>query len=356
MRFRRFSPPSPAAARSPARWAATLTLALALPLVAGPGCAGTKKGEEDKTTSPDESSEDSQSAPQAANPNLRALRVDDLRCSMQGHRADQQDLNHDGRADLVSLYAETGTTLSCRQADFNFDGRLDAYFHYDDKGVLAREQFDLDYDGRIDIGRTFKDGKLVLDEQDTNRDGFVDAWRRYDKGRLLRIETDRDGDGRADMFAYYVAGRVDRIGYDVNGDGRVDQWDHDAARRAREADAIRKENAAESTDMPGGGTDEFVDEAGEGEDGEDAAKDAPKPATAAPERTGGDSLKPKAGAGEAPTVDTGEAKSLPDAKKAKKAKKDAPKADTTKAPDQPAKPSKPSKAGVQKPGVQKPKG
>lgn len=323
-------------------------LALALGLVAAAGCAGKSQDEDKKSQAPDESGEDSQSAP-SVNPNLRALRVDELRCSMKGQRADQQDLNADGKADLVSLYAGEGTTLSCRQADFNFDGRLDAYFHYDEKGALAREQFDLDYDGRIDIGRTFKDGKLVLDEQDTNRDGFVDAWRRYDKGRLLRIETDRDGDGRADMFAYYVAGRVDRIGYDVNGDGRVDQWDHDAARRAREAEALRKENDAD-TEMPGASTGEFVEEAGEGE-GEDG--DAPKPATAAPERTGGDSLKPKAGAGDAPTVDAGEAKSLPDDGKSKKP------AEAAK-PGAPAKPASPkkgaSKGGVQKPGVQKPKG
>jgi len=305
-----------------------------------PGCAGKNKGKDGESNAPDESGEDSQSAPQAANPNLRALSVDTLRCSAKGQRTDQQDLNHDGRADLISLYSDEGTTLSCRQADFNFDGRLDAYFHYDDKGVLHREQFDLDYDGRLDIGRTFKDGKLVLDEQDTNRDGYVDAWRRYDKGRLLRIETDRDGDGRADMFAYYVAGRVDRIGYDVNGDGRVDQWDHDAARRAREAEALRKENAADTSQMPGMGTEEFVEEGEAGEEGEEATEDAPKPATAAPERTGGDSLKPKAGAGETPTVDAGEAKSLPgDAKKPTASEPAEPSEDA--APSKPQTPQKP---------------
>jgi len=341
VRFRRFSTPSPA---RPARTRLGFALAALCAVVAvAPGCAGKKDADKDgKSKSPDEANEDSQSAPEV-NPNLRALRVDDNRCSSQGQRANQQDLNHDGKADLVSLYSGEGITLSCRQADFNFDGRLDAYFHYDEKGVLNREQFDLDYDGRIDIGRTFKDGKLVLDEQDTNRDGFVDAWRRYDKGRLLRIETDRDGDGRADMFAYYVAGRVDRIGYDVNGDGRVDQWDHDAARRAREAEAIRKENTG-TTDVPGGSTDEFVDEAPEdGEEGEDGAKKTAKPATSAPERTGGESLKPKAGAGETPTVEAGEAKSLSGDKSPKK---DTP----AKSPAKPAKPAKPQKPGVQKPG------
>ncbi|MCR9161279.1 MAG: hypothetical protein ACE37F_12540 [Nannocystaceae bacterium] len=349
MRFRRFSAPCPARISTQSgAWrvsALGVVPALLLSLGAGSGCAAKAKSDAEQTNAPDESNEDSQSAPQGANPNLKALRVDDLRCAVKGQRADQRDLNQDGRSDLVSLYGSDGITLSCRQADFNFDGRHDAYFHYDEKGVLVREQFDLDYDGRIDIGRTFRDGKLVLDEQDTNRDGFVDAWRRYDKGRLLRIETDRDGDGRADMFAYYVAGRVDRIGYDVNGDGRVDQWDHDAARRAREAEAIRKENTAPA-DMPGAGTEEFVDEGAEGSEGEEGApRDTPKPATSAPERTGGDSLKPKAGAGETPTVEAGEAKSLDGGNEG---------GGTA------AKPAKPSGGGApvkpQKPGVQKPGG
>jgi hypothetical protein len=138
------------------------------------GCAG----KDDEAPQPPEG-EDVQSA-QADNPNMRALPVDTVRCTQKGMRADQQDLNHDGKADLISIYKGDGTALSCKQADFNFDGRLDAFFHYDDKGQLEREQFDLDYDGRIDIGRHYKDGAIVLDEQDTNRDGYVDAWRRYE--------------------------------------------------------------------------------------------------------------------------------------------------------------------------------
>ncbi|MEM6290333.1 MAG: hypothetical protein AAGA54_03680 [Myxococcota bacterium] len=321
---------------------------VAVALAFAPGCANKPPTEDEASNAPDESKEDSRTAPQAANPNLRALVVDNMRCSNKGQREDQKDLNNDGRADLVSLYSDSGATLSCRQADFNFDGRLDAYFHYDEKGALAREQFDLDYDGRIDIGRTFKDGKLILDEQDTNRDGFVDAWRRYDKGRLLRIETDRDGDGRADMFAYYVAGRVDRIGYDVNGDGRVDQWDHDAARRAREAESLRKENE-KSADGAGAVTDDYVDEAAPAEgEGAEASGD-PKPPTSAPERTGGGSLKPKAGAGDDPTVEAGDAKSIDKPAKDKPGKDAAPVK-----PASPAKPAKPSSAKPQSP--QKPKG
>jgi hypothetical protein len=184
---------------------------------------------------------------QARNPNLQDLVVDGTRCDTRGARSEPLDTNHDGRNDLVSLYVtnEAGS-LRCKQADLNFDGRLDAWFHYDEAGELVREQYDQDYDGRIDLGSYYEAGGLTLDEIDLNRDGFVDAWRRYDKGRLTRIETDRDGDGRPDMFAYYLAGRIDRIGYDVTGDGKVDQWDHDAARRARAAEQLRIKDKEEA--------------------------------------------------------------------------------------------------------------
>ena len=346
------------------RFAAVCALAV---LFAG-GCAG--KGKDDKEESEPPEGEEVQSA-QADNPNLRALRVDTTRCTVKGMRADQRDLNHDGRADLVSIYKADGTALSCRQADFNFDGRLDAYFHYDDKGTLEREQFDLDYDGRIDIGRTYQEAALVLDEQDTNRDGFVDAWRRYDKGRLLRIETDRDGDGRADMFTYYLAGRIDRIGYDVNGDGRVDQWDHDAARRARLAEQTRAEKRKDEEDAAKTTTDDYVDEPEKDkEKGKDAKDEEPEKATPSVKtgdrerRTkeaggkgdpkGKDDAKKDAGKGDA-KKDAGKSDAKKDAGKSATDSAKTPAGDASK-PAAPAKPATPQKpAGVQKPATpQKP--
>jgi len=224
-----------------------------LAVIALAGCAGSARvdgssrpsGAERGSSSPDSGSPQ---GAQTVNPNLTSLSVDSFRCGLQGRRVEQVDLNHDGRSDLVSVYERESTTLSCRQADFNFDSRIDAYFFYGEQGELVREQFDLDYDGRIDAGRLYEEGVLTVDEQDVDRDGYVDAWRRYEKGRLLRIETDRDGDGKADMFAHYVGGQVDRVGYDTNGDGRVDQWDHDTARRARLATRARDTHAATTED------------------------------------------------------------------------------------------------------------
>ena len=172
---------------------------------------------------------------------LIPLRVDSQHCDTAGKRVLQQDLDQDGRADLITLTlgGENDGKIRCQQADLNRDGRLDAFLHYDDRGELVREQYDQDFDGRIDLGRSYKNGEIELDEQDLDHDGFVDAWRRYDKGKLVRIDHDRDIDGRADIFTFYVRGQIDRVGYDTNGDGNVDVWDQDVARRAQAALALR---------------------------------------------------------------------------------------------------------------------
>lgn len=272
------------------------------------GCAAQNKDAEDEPA-PDPPKEDPQAA-LGVGSKAKPLFVDEQRCNSRGQRLEQVDVNRDGRSDLVAFFDRTSGKLSCRQADLNFDGRIDAYFHYDDRGELEREQFDLDFDGRLDIGRVYERGELVLDEQDLDRDGYVDAWRRYQKGRLLRLETDRDRDGEADMFTYYVAGRIDRVGYDVNGDGRPDKWDHDTARRARMAEQERRAKANEGNPKPASSEGEFVDEKGSDDENEGAKDknkkgDAVKPgsqAAGSKDKTDGAS-KPSTGDGAKPGND-----------------------------------------------------
>jgi hypothetical protein len=206
------------------------------------------------------------------------LTVDGERCDRTNKREHQVDVNQDGYADLITLYATEagGEVITCKQADLNFDGRLDAFIHYGPGGEVVREQFDTDFDGRIDVGRYYEQGKLVRDELDLNQDGYVDTWRIYDNGRLVRIETDRDADGRPDMFTYYVGKQIDRIGYDTTGDGKVNTWDHDAARRARLALQRRRGAPEQKPDE-----DLYVDE-GKGKGGDDGK--APQKPEQAPQK------------------------------------------------------------------------
>ncbi|PRQ07283.1 hypothetical protein ENSA7_29910 [Enhygromyxa salina] len=270
-------------------------LVSALVLTLGAGCKN--KGKKGDTDAPDESAAGTDpAAPGGPDPgatvgegepdgpgrnrnakDLKYLTIDGERCDRTNKREHQVDVNQDGYADLVTLYATDagGEKIACKQADLNFDGRLDAFIHYAPSGDVTREQYDTDFDGRIDMGRYYEMGKLIRDELDLNQDGFADSWRVYDDARLVRVETDRDANGRADMFTYYVGKQIDRIGYDVNGDGKVDTWDHDAARRARLAQQKRKGSEAAKPDE-----EVYVDETeGDAEKGDSGkkGKDAQKP-------------------------------------------------------------------------------
>ncbi len=287
--------------RRPAIRSAWSTLALVL--CSTLACASSKGAGDETAASAQGGVLESAQAPQPeVNPNMKPMKVDASRCDIRGKRTRQNDLNADRRADMVAIIEREGEAISCKQADLNFDGSLDAFLHYDDKGELVREQYDRDYDGRIDFGRYFKDGELFLDEQDANHDGYVDSWRRYDKGRLTRIDHDRDFDGKPDLFMFYVAGQIDRVGYDLNGDGKVDKWDQDIAARARDAYSARQRALA---DAEAEEADEFVEE---------------PPAEENAETSEGDKKQA-----------SGKGKGKSDAKKADAKKADAKKADAKKA-------------------------
>jgi hypothetical protein len=64
-------------------------------------------------------------------------------------------------------------------------------------GLEVRE-FDVNGDGRPDIVRYFKGGKLVREDIDLNFDGMPDVRNFYEGGKLIRRELDLDGDGRMD--------------------------------------------------------------------------------------------------------------------------------------------------------------
>ena len=62
-----------------------------------------------------------------------------------------------------------------------------------------REEFDLNYDEKIDMTKFYEDGKLIRKEQDAKLDGSVDYWEYYDEKEVLeRIGVDHDGDGEID--------------------------------------------------------------------------------------------------------------------------------------------------------------
>ena len=116
--------------------------------------------------------------------------------------------------------------------------------------TLLRKEADLNFDGRVDIVRTFdKDGNLVVEEADLDYDGHVDQENRYEFGNLQEqilfsasgnifmrrhykgnskypymVVRDEDEDSQSDVCEKWTEeGRIVRKGQDKNHDWQCDE-------------------------------------------------------------------------------------------------------------------------------------
>jgi hypothetical protein len=161
-----------------------------------------------------------------------APQVDRTKCSDKGKEIITADTNQDKKPDVWKFF-QTSTqngqkvqVLTCKEVDLNHDGKLDAVYYYDDKGVQTTlEEFDMDFDGKFDLTVYYANGKRVREELDTNFDGKPDIFKYYEDEKLVREELDTNFDGKIDQWLYFEGGKLDRIGYDTQGTGRVDRWD-----------------------------------------------------------------------------------------------------------------------------------
>jgi hypothetical protein len=85
--------------------------------------------------------------------------VDPTLCDTNGKNVVTYDLNHDGKPDVWRIYKsedEGGTKvefMTCKQIDFDHDGRKDWVVAYNRKGMPLYEKADFDYDGKWDVSR-----------------------------------------------------------------------------------------------------------------------------------------------------------------------------------------------------------
>jgi hypothetical protein len=159
-------------------------------------------------------------------------KVDPTLCDTNGKNVVTYDLNHDGKPDVWRIYAsedEGGTKveyMTCKQIDFDHDGRKDWVVAYNRKGMPLYEKADFDYDGKWDVSRVYdtKTGVIAEVERDTDFDGKFDVKEIYDSaGQLTSIQRDRNGDGKPDVWEQYKDGVLLAILYDDDFDGKVDR-------------------------------------------------------------------------------------------------------------------------------------
>jgi antitoxin component YwqK of YwqJK toxin-antitoxin module len=132
------------------------------------------------------------------------------------------DADGDGRPDHWQ-YRENGVLVR-ELFDQNGDGRVDRTVRYDTAtGQKRSEEDDSNQDGHVDSWVEYQGGQVLRRRQDTSGDGEPDVWTFHRGGQVARIEEDRDGDGFRDRVAYYEGGKLQRETEDSNGDGRPDR-------------------------------------------------------------------------------------------------------------------------------------
>ena len=168
------------------------------------------------------------------NDNLEAgvPKVDPTLCDTNGKNVVTYDLNHDGKPDVWRLYKtedDGGTKvewLTCKQVDFDHDGRKDWVVAYNRKGNPLYEKADFDYDGKWDMSTVYdtKTGLKAEVERDTDFDGKFDVKEIYDSaGQLSSVRRDRNSDSQPDLWEQYKDGVLLAILYDDDFDGKVDR-------------------------------------------------------------------------------------------------------------------------------------
>jgi hypothetical protein len=161
-------------------------------------------------------------------------KVDPTLCETSGKNVVTYDLNKDNKPDVWRLYKvedEGGTKiefLTCKQVDFDHDGRKDWVVAYNRKGNPLFEKADFDYDGKFDMSAVFdtKTQHVAEVERDTDFDGQMDVKETYDSGGgLSNVRRDRNGDNQPDLWEQYKDTILIAILYDDDYDGKVDRRD-----------------------------------------------------------------------------------------------------------------------------------
>jgi len=158
--------------------------------------------------------------------------VDPTLCETSGKNVVTYDLNKDNKPDVWRLYKtedEGGTKIefmTCKQVDFDHDGRKDWVVAYNRKGTPIFEKADFDYDGKFDMSAVFdsKSAHVAEVERDTDFDGKFDIKEMYDSaGGLQSVRRDRNADNQPDLWEQYKDTVLIAILYDDDFDGKVDR-------------------------------------------------------------------------------------------------------------------------------------
>lgn len=148
---------------------------------------------------------------------------------------EKADINLDGKDDVWVHVQESEDPdrpgyvvrkLLRKEADLNFDGRVDITRLFNDKEQLIEESVDLDFDGKKDTV-TYYENNMVKAKDFFQADREVVFMHKvYSNGKLAEVRRDEDRNGVYDYCEVWYEGvKMLRHGKDLSGDGECDVWE-----------------------------------------------------------------------------------------------------------------------------------
>lgn len=90
------------------------------------------------------------------------------------------DSNRDGTSDVATKVSSNGYKKSVEVLDSNFDGIADDFAFFDEHGQMIFQEIDSNHDRKIDLWVTIEDGKYMKRfQRDKNFDGYIDIDRTF---------------------------------------------------------------------------------------------------------------------------------------------------------------------------------
>ncbi|HEY9199630.1 MAG TPA: DUF2007 domain-containing protein [Gammaproteobacteria bacterium] len=143
------------------------------------------------------------------------------------------DYDQDGRLDERWFYSDG--LLSRLEVDRNLDGKVDAYYVYDRRGITQSASFDENFDGAYETTVEFLRANPHVQTSDFDGDGRMDYRMKFTAGVLAEVDIF----GSQPRFTprkhqVYEAGRLVSADFDTDGDGEFDvSYEYDAFEEIR---------------------------------------------------------------------------------------------------------------------------
>jgi len=156
-------------------------------------------------------------------PIVKRIKLGDYLKNLEdGAAIESLDSDDSGTPDIFIVYKKSrkGIRELIRHLfDFNKDGKIDLVKHFK-YGKLLKIETDQDYDGLVDTISEYdtKSGEL---KKKTQADGNTNIWKYYFKNEIRKKEVDRNSDGKPDVWVYYRNGKITRTEVDRNFKGKI---------------------------------------------------------------------------------------------------------------------------------------